>query len=105
MSAEVTAGEVFDQRLIDRSVIEDELVDVPGQRQLGDGDLILDGSRLLFGDLGGEQVTDDAVRLVLALDGGGDDLVIGGAHAVELQLAHGLKDLGTLHQLILLRRS
>ena len=36
-----------------------------------------------------QQVADDALRLVLALDRRGDDLVVGGLHAVELQLAHG----------------
>jgi hypothetical protein len=30
---------------------------------------------LLLGDLGGEQVSDDILRLMLAVDGGGDDLV------------------------------
>ena len=45
------------------------------QRQLGDGHLVLDRASLLLSDLGGEQVTDDVLRLVLALDRGGDDLV------------------------------
>ena len=36
-----------------------------------------------------EQVADDPLRLVLALHRGGDDLVVGGPHAEELQLAHG----------------
>jgi hypothetical protein len=52
------------------------------------GHLVLDRAGLLLGDLGGQQVTDDARRFVLALDGGGHDLVIGAAHAVELELAH-----------------
>jgi hypothetical protein len=52
-----------------------------------------------------EQVADDPLRLVLALHGGGDDLVIGAAHAVELELAHGFENLGTLHQIALLRLS
>ncbi len=105
MGEEVAAGEVAHQRLVDRSVLEGEVVDVLGKRQLGDGDLVLDRSGLLLGDLGREEIADDALGLVLALDGGGDDLVVGGLHAVELQLAHRLQDLGTLHHRALLRRS
>ena len=82
-----------------------EVVDVLGQRQLGDGELVLDRARLLLGDLGVEQIADDALRLVLALDGGGDDLVEGGLHAVELELAHEVEDLGAFHQMALLRLS
>ena len=81
------------QRLVDRRALEGELVDVLGERQLGDGDLVLDRARLLLGDLGLEQVADDALRLVLALHRRGDDLVEGGLHAVELELAHGVEDL------------
>ena len=97
MGKEVTACEVAHQGLVDRRAIEDELVDVLGQRQLGDGDLVLDRPGLLLRDLGGEKVADDALRLVLALDGGGDDLVISRLHAVELQLVHRRQDLGSLH--------
>jgi hypothetical protein len=43
--------------------------------------------------------------LVLTLDGGGDDLVEGHLHAVELELAHGGQNLGTLHHTALLRLS
>ena len=43
-------------------------------------------------DLGVEQIADDALRLVLALDGGGHDLVEGGLHAVELELAHEVEE-------------
>jgi hypothetical protein len=38
-----------------------------GQRQLGDGDLILDRTRLLLADLGAQQIADHALRFVLAL--------------------------------------
>ena len=101
----LAAGEVAHQGLVDRGAVEGEVVDVLGQRQLGDGDLVLDRARLLLGDLGGEQVADDPLRLVLALHRGGDDLVVGGPHAEELQLAHGLQDLGALHHTALLRLS
>ncbi len=58
---EVAAGEVADQGLVDRGVIENEVVDVLGQGQLGDRHLVLDRARLLLGDLGGEQVADDVL--------------------------------------------
>jgi hypothetical protein len=38
---------------------------------------------LLLGDLGAEQITDDARRFVAALDAGRHHLVIGGAHAEQ----------------------
>ena len=99
-------GEVADQRLIDRCVVEDELLDLLGGRQLGDRDLVLVRTRLLLGDLGGEQVADHPLRLVLPLHRGRDDLVIGGLHAEELQPAHGGQNLGSLHHpLALLRLS
>ena len=47
----------------------------------------------------------DPLRLVLALHRRGDDLVEGGLHAVELQLAHGGQDLGAFHHTALLRLS
>jgi hypothetical protein len=49
------AGEVAHQRLVDRRAGEVEVVDVLGQRQLGDGHLVLDRARLLLGDLGGSR--------------------------------------------------
>ena len=68
-------------------------------------DLIADRSRLLLGDLRRQQIADDALRLVLALHRGGDDLVERRLHAVELQLGHGGEDLGTFHQMALLSLS
>lgn len=67
MGQEVAAGEIVDECFVDRRVVEGEVGDVLGERQLGDGDLILDRTSLLLGDLGGEQVADDALGLVLAL--------------------------------------
>ena len=71
MRQEVAAGEIAHQDLVDRRAGEVEVVDILGQRQLGDGDLVLDRARLLLGDLRGQQVANDALRLVLALDRGG----------------------------------
>jgi hypothetical protein len=51
------------------------------------------------------RVADDALRLVLALHRRGDDLVEGGLHAIELELAHGGENLGAFHHTALLRLS
>ncbi len=99
------AGEVAYQRFVDRGRVEVEVVDVLRERQLGDRHLILDRSRLLLADLGSQEIADDPLGLVLPLDGRGDDLVVGAAHAVEFELAHGFENLGTLHQIALLRLS
>lgn len=77
LSDEVTAGEVGDEGLVGRGAVELEFVEVLGERKLGDGELVFDRARLFVVGLGFEQVADDALRLVLALDGGGHDLVEG----------------------------
>ena len=48
---EVAAGEVAHQRLVHHSRVEVEVVDVLGQRQLGDRHLVLDRPRLFLADL------------------------------------------------------
>ena len=45
---EAAGGEVAHESLVDRRVLEREVVDVLGQRQLGDGELVLDRARLLL---------------------------------------------------------
>jgi hypothetical protein len=42
---------------------------------------------------------------MLAFDRGGHDLVEGGLHAVELEFAHEVKELGSFDQMVLLRLS
>lgn len=93
MIEEVSGGQVADQGLVDLGGREVELVDFLGQRQFGDGHLVFDRARLLLTDLGGQQIADDLLWLVLSLDRCGDDLVVGRPHAVELQLAHGVQHL------------
>ena len=88
MIEEVTGGQVADQGLVDLGRVEVELLEFLGQRQLGDGHLVFDRARLLLTDLGGQQVADDLLWLVLTLEGCSNDLVIGRPHAVELQLSH-----------------
>src|SRR5215208_3842734 len=98
----VPAGKLVDECLVDRRALELEVGKVLGERQLGDGELVLDRARLLLADLGVEQITHDALRFVLAFDGCGHDLVEGGLHAVELELAHEVEELSSFHQMVLL---
>src|SRR5215510_1360797 len=51
---EAAAGEVIDQRLVDRRAVELEVSNVLGQRQPSDGELVLDRPGLLLVDLGVE---------------------------------------------------
>jgi hypothetical protein len=99
------ARQIADQHLIDRRAGEVEVPDVLGQRQLGNGQLVLDRARLLLGDLGAEQIADDPRRLVPALDAGGHHLVVCRPHAVELERRHQLENVGALHQQALRRLS
>ena len=105
LGEESATGEVAHQGLVDRSALEQEVVEILGKRQLGDGELVLDGARLLLVDLGGEQVGDDSLRFVLAFDGSGHDLVEGSLHTVELKLSHEVEEFRSFHQLGLLRLS
>ena len=91
------ARQIADLRLVDWRASKVEVVDVFGQRQFGNGQLVLDRARLLFGNLGGEQIADNARRLVPALDGGGHHLVISRTHAIELQPQHQLENIGAFH--------
>jgi hypothetical protein len=93
------------QGLVDRRAVKAEVVDILGQRQLGNGQLVLDRARLLFGDLGLQQIPDDVRRLALTLDAGRHHLVVGGPHAVQLERAHQVEDLAPVHQLTLRKRS
>jgi glucosamine--fructose-6-phosphate aminotransferase (isomerizing) len=52
-----------------------------------------------------EQIADNTLRFMLALDGGGHDLVVSRLHAVELEFAHELEELSAFHQMVLLRLS
>src|SRR6187200_2206654 len=50
--------------------------------------------------LGDEQIADNALRLVLAFDGGRHDLIVGGLHAIELEFAHEVEELSSFHQMV-----
>src|SRR6478752_5658953 len=66
---EAAAGEIVDERLVDRRAVELEVGDVLGKWQLGDGELVFDRPGLLLVDLGGEQIADDTLGFMLAFDG------------------------------------
>jgi hypothetical protein len=95
---EGAAGERSSQGLVDRRAAEVELGELLGQRQPGRGELILDRARLLLGDLGIEQVADDVLDGVLALEPGGQHLVEGGPHAGQLQPGHHVEKVLALQQ-------
>jgi hypothetical protein len=78
-------------------VVEREVVDVLGQRQLGDRKLVFDRARLFLRDLGLQEIPDEALRLVLALDRRGKRLVVGAPHPVELEAAHHVENFGSFH--------
>jgi hypothetical protein len=99
------ARQITDQRLVDRRAGEVKVVDVLGQRQPGDGQLVFDRARLLLGDLSAQEIADNAWRLVPTLDAGGHHLVVGRSHTVELEGRHELENVGALHQEALRRLS
>jgi hypothetical protein len=100
-----SGGQVADKAFIDGRVGKVEVVDILGERQLGDAELVADGAGLLLGYLGLQKIANDTRRLMMALDAVAHDLVIGAAHAVELQGAHQFQNLCAFHQLALLRLS
>jgi hypothetical protein len=53
---ERAAGEIAHDRFVDRRILEGEVFDVFGQRQLGDGELIFDRARLFLRDLGLQEI-------------------------------------------------
>src|SRR4029079_6680983 len=94
---EAAAGEVIDQRLVDGGALELEVVEVLGKRQLGDGELVLDRTGLLLVGLGVEQAADNPLGFVLALHGSRHALIQCGLHGSELEFAHEVEQLSTLH--------
>lgn len=85
---EISTCQIADQRLVDLRSFEVELFEFFGKRHLGDGHLVFNRSGLLLPDLGDQQVPNDLLGFMLAFDSGGQYLIIGRRHAVELQLTH-----------------
>src|ERR1700675_3393396 len=78
---EAAAGEIAHQALVDRGACEFEAVDILGERQFSDGQLVLDRARLLLRDLRLEQIAGEALRFMLPLERRGEDLVVGVLHS------------------------
>jgi hypothetical protein len=53
--------------------------------------------RACFSLISALSITDDTLRFMLAFDSGGHDLVEGSLHAVELEFAHEVEQLGAFH--------
>ena len=97
MSRKAPEARLLDQLAVDRRAVEGQIGQLLDQRQLGEPHLVVDRSRMLGRDLGLQQRADDVLDALVALDARRDDLVVGRAHAGELQLAHQLQDLRALH--------
>ena len=99
---EAATGEIAHQAFVDWGVLKHEAVDILGERQLGDRQLVLDRARLLLRDLGLEQIAREALRFMPTFEGGRDDLVVSVVHPKEPELAHQIEDFGSLHGHVLL---
>jgi hypothetical protein len=102
---EAALAEFSNLAFIDRRVGKDELVDILENRELRARDAITDRARLPVGALGADEAGDERVKLVAPGKALAGDLVEAGAHAVELEFAHGLQDIVTFHQAIFLNLS
>ena len=94
---EAAAGELLDQGLVDRRGGEVEVGQLLGRWQPGGRHLVLDRARRLVGDLDLQQRTDDLLHRMTTLEPVGEDIVVGSAHARELQRRHHRQHLMTLH--------
>ncbi len=90
---------------IDRRVGEDELVDILQNRELGSADAVADRAGLPVGAFGPDQAGDERIDLIAPGKTFTGNLIEAGAHAVKLQLAHGLQNLVAFHQAIFLMPS
>ena len=66
--------------------------------ELGAADAVTDRPSLAVRALGPDQAGDEGIDLVATDEALAGDLVEAGAHAVELELAHGVENLMALHQ-------
>src|SRR5450759_2318907 len=102
---EFAGGEFAYQPLIDRRIGEDELVEVFENRELGPADAVADRARLAVGAFGPDQTGYKRINLVAPGEALSGDLIEAGAHAVELEFAHGFQNLVAFHQAIFLMLS
>ena len=102
---EGAGGEFAYLPFIDRSIGEDELVEIFEDRELGSADAVADRAGLPVGAFGSDQAGDEWVEFIAPGKALSGDLVEAGAHAVEFEFTHGLEDLMTFHQAIFLMPS
>src|SRR5581483_4740553 len=94
---ERAGGELANLPLVDWRIGEDELVEVLEDRELGAADTIADRSRLPVRVLGADQAGDEREDFITPGKPLAGDLIEAGAHAIELEPAHGLEDLMAFH--------
>ncbi len=85
------------QPLIDRRDREVELGEVLHHREAGNTHPVGGRAGAIVGELGEQQFPDDALNRMLGAQPRRNHLVVGGAHAGQLELAHQLDDLMPLH--------
>src|SRR5665213_477893 len=95
---EGAVGEFAQLALVDWRFGEDERVEFLEDRKLGPADAVADRAGLTMCAFGPDQAGDEGVDLVASGEPLAGDLVEAGAHAVELELGHGLEDLMAFHQ-------
>src|SRR5258708_32976046 len=95
---EGAGGELANLPFIDRRIGEDELVDILEDRELGSADAVADRASLPVGAFGSDQAGDERMNLIASCKAFAGNLIEAGAHAVKLQLAHGLQYLLAFHQ-------
>ena len=95
---EGAGGEFAHLPFIDRRIGEDELVHVLENRELGAADAIADRAGLPVGAFGPDQAGDEGIDLIAPGKTLAGNLIEAGAHAVELQFAHGFQNLVAFHQ-------
>src|SRR5674476_342405 len=95
---EGAGGEFANLPFVDRRIGEDELFQIFENRELGAGDAIADRARLPMCAFGPDQASDEGIDLIAPGKTFAGNLIEAGAHAVELQFAHGLQNLMAFHQ-------
>jgi hypothetical protein len=94
---EIAIMEAARQGFVDRGGVEVELSEMLHHRELGCAHLVAHRARGFFGELGFRKIAKDLCWRALVLDPGAHGLVIGGAHAGELQRAHHIEDFMPFH--------
>ena len=106
LGEEGAAGEVIDERLVDRRALELEVGEVLRQRQLGDGELEDSIERACFSLISAlSRSPTTRCGSCYLFHRSSHDLVEGSLDAVELELAHEVEEFGSFHQIVLLRLS